>query len=128
MSPPLLHPHPHIPPPTHTLQQTSWEGGTYRLMINFTDDYPAKPPNCKFDPPLFHPNIFPSGKVCLSILDAEKDWVPTITLKDVLRGIQELLDTPNLSDPAQREAHVMCKDAREAYEARVKMLAKAYNT
>ncbi len=78
--------------------------------MNFSDEYPAAPPECKFDPPLFHPNVFPSCKVCLSILNAEKDWVPTITIKDVLRGIQDLLNNPNLSDPAQREAHVMCKD------------------
>jgi ubiquitin-conjugating enzyme E2 I len=98
------------------------------LTMTFTDDYPAAPPLCKFTPMLFHPNIFPSGKVCLSILDAEKDWVPTITLRDVLRGIQELLNTPNLSDPAQREAFVMCRDNRAEYEAKVKLLARAYGT
>jgi ubiquitin-conjugating enzyme E2 I len=95
-------------------------------MINFTDDYPAKPPNCKFDPPLFHPNIFPSGSVCLSILSEDKDWVPTISIKQVLMGIQDLLDTPNLSDPAQREAWLLCKDDKKAYEVHVRKLAKDY--
>ena len=37
----------------------------------------------KFVPTLFHPNIFPSGTVCLSILNEEKAWVPTITVKQV---------------------------------------------
>lgn len=45
----------------------------------------------QFDPVLFHPNIFPSGTVCLSILDAEKDWKPAITVKQLLVGIQDLL-------------------------------------
>ena len=80
----------------------------------------------KFDPPIFHPNIFPSGSVCLSILSEEKDWVPTITLKQVLLGVQDLLDTPNLSDPAQREAWLLCKDDRKAYEEKVRSLAKKY--
>ena len=106
--------------------QTAWEGGTYRLIVTFSDDYPATPPACKFDPPLFHPNVFPSGKVCLSILSEDKDWVPTITIKDVLRGVQDLLDNPNLSDPAQREAHVMCKDNLQAYLAKVRALARLY--
>ena len=118
-----MHPHTN-PSPT----QTSWAGGTYRLQMAFSDDFPARPPSCKFDPALFHPNIFPSGKVCLSILDAEKDWSPTITVKDVLRGIQELLNTPNLADPAQREAHVMCRDNRAEYESKVKALARAYGS
>ena len=38
----------------------------------------------KFEPAIFHPNIFPSGTVCLSLLDAEKDWRPAITVKQVL--------------------------------------------
>ena len=113
--------------PLHPLcAQTAWEGGTYRLIVTFSDDYPATPPACKFDPPLFHPNVFPSGKVCLSILSEDKDWVPTITIKDVLRGVQDLLDNPNLSDPAQREAHVMCKDNLQAYLAKVRALARLY--
>lgn len=28
-------------------------------------DLPTKPPKCKFVPPLFHPNVFPSGTICL---------------------------------------------------------------
>lgn len=34
-----------------------------------------------FNPPLFHPNVYPSGKVSLSLL--EKDWKPQITVKQV---------------------------------------------
>jgi hypothetical protein len=37
----------------------------------------------KFTPPLFHPNVYPSGTVCLSILDEEKSWKPAITIKQV---------------------------------------------
>ncbi len=37
----------------------------------------------KFSPPLFHPNVYPSGTVCLSILDEEKSWKPAITIKQV---------------------------------------------
>lgn len=37
----------------------------------------------KFEPPLFHPNVYPSGTVCLSLLDEEKDWRPAITIKQV---------------------------------------------
>jgi hypothetical protein len=37
----------------------------------------------KFTPPLFHPNVYPSGTVCLSILNEEKSWKPAITVKQV---------------------------------------------
>jgi ubiquitin-protein ligase len=106
--------------------QTPWAGGVYKLEMVFSEDYPGKPPKCKFNPPLFHPNVYPSGTVCLSILDAEKDWVPTITLRDILKGIQDLLNAPNLGDPAQREAFMLCKTNRALYEDKVRELAKAY--
>ena len=41
----------------------------------------------KFEPPLFHPNVYPSGTVCLSLLDEEKDWRPAVTIKQVCLGL-----------------------------------------
>ena len=42
----------------------------------------------KFEPPIFHPNVYPSGTVCLSLLDEEKDWRPAVTIKQV-RNLKE---------------------------------------
>ncbi|KAA0202174.1 hypothetical protein HAZT_HAZT006069 [Hyalella azteca] len=86
---------------------TPWDGGLYRLRMIFKDDYPSTPPKCKFEPPLFHPNVYPSGTVCLSLLDDEKDWRPAITIKQILLGIQDLLNDPNIKDPAQAEAYTI---------------------
>lgn len=38
----------------------------------------------KFTPPLFHPNVYPSGTVCLSILNEDEGWKPAITVKQVM--------------------------------------------
>uniref|UniRef100_A0A4W4HM61 UBC core domain-containing protein n=1 Tax=Electrophorus electricus TaxID=8005 RepID=A0A4W4HM61_ELEEL len=65
---------------------TLWEGGLYKLRMLFKDDYPSSPPKCKFEPPIFHPNVYPSGTVCLSILEEEKDWRPAITIKQARDG------------------------------------------
>ncbi|KAJ3517407.1 hypothetical protein NLJ89_g524 [Agrocybe chaxingu] len=96
--------------------KTIWEGGLYKLSMSFPEDYPSKPPKCKFTPPLFHPNVYPSGTVCLSILDEEKSWKPAITIKQILLGIQDLLDNPNVNDPAQSDAYTMFKNDKVAYE------------
>lgn len=90
----------------------------------FPEEYPSKPPKCKFTPPLFHPNVFPSGTICLSILDEDKGWKPAITIKQLLLGIQDLLDDPNPSDPAQSDAFVMFQKDVSAYERRVRQQAK----
>ena len=47
--------------------------------------------------------------MCLSLLDADKDWAPQITIKQILMGIQELLTAPNINDPAQAEAYTVYK-------------------
>lgn len=102
---------------------TDWEGGVYKLTMEFTDDYPAKPPKCKFHPPLFHPNIYPSGTVCLSILAEDEDWRPAITIKQVLLGIQAMLNDPNPLSPAQREAYDIFMKDKEEYKQRVRQQA-----
>ncbi len=61
-------------------KESPWEGGIYKVIIEFTEDYPNKPPKCKFTPVLFHPNIYPSGTVCLSILNEDEDWRPSLTI------------------------------------------------
>jgi hypothetical protein len=45
----------------------------------------------KFDPPLFHPNVYPSGTVCLSILNEDEGWKPAITIKQVTPPSSQLL-------------------------------------
>lgn len=59
----------------------------------------------KFPPNFFHPNVYPSGTVCLSILNEDEDWKAAITVKQILLGIQDLLDNPNPHSPAQHEAY-----------------------
>ncbi|KAH7105226.1 ubiquitin-conjugating enzyme9 [Auriculariales sp. MPI-PUGE-AT-0066] len=105
-------------------EKTHWESGIFKLVMTFPEDYPAKPPKCKFSPPLFHPNVYPSGTVCLSILDEEKGWKPGITIKQILLGIQELLNDPNINDPAQSEAYTMFRNDRSAYDRKIKQQAR----
>ena len=87
----------------------------FPLNIEFSEDYPTRPPRCRFPKGFFHPNVYPSGTVCLSILNESEAWKPNITVKQVcgwlvlieqiLLGIQELLDSPNENSPAQKEAY-----------------------
>jgi ubiquitin-conjugating enzyme E2 I len=102
---------------------TDWEGGLYKVRMEFSEDYPSKPPKCKFVPPLYHPNVYPSGTICLSILNEEEGWRPAITIKQMLLGIQDLLDTPNPNSPAQSEAYQMFVQDKASYAKRVRQEA-----
>jgi hypothetical protein len=63
--------------------QTSWEAGVYPVTLRFPEEYPSAPPHVSFPAGFFHPNVFHNGAVCLSILNEEKDWRPSITVKQV---------------------------------------------
>ncbi|KAH8165261.1 hypothetical protein CIB48_g2960 [Xylaria polymorpha] len=101
-------------------EKTIWEGGLFKMTMSFPDEYPTKPPKCKFTPPLFHPNVYPSGTVCLSILNEDEGWRPAITIKQIALGVQDLLDNPNPESPAQAEAYNLFKKDRIEYEKRVR--------
>ena len=79
----------------------------------------------QFTPVIFHPNVYPTGTVCLSILSEEKDWKASITVKQILLSIQELLNNPNVKDPAQKEPYELYVRDKAAYEVKVRELAKS---
>ncbi|RAL07148.1 ubiquitin-conjugating enzyme E2 [Aspergillus homomorphus CBS 101889] len=104
---------------------TMWEGGLFKLTMTFPEEYPTKPPKCKFDPPLFHPNVFPkTGTVCLSILKEDESWSAGFSIKEILLGIQELLDNPNPESPAQDKPYHLLKKDPAAYRKRIRRVVK----
>ncbi|ONM14677.1 Ubiquitin-conjugating enzyme E2 I [Zea mays] len=103
---------------------TDWEGGYFPVTLHFTENYPSNPPTCKFPRRFFHVNVYDSGDVCLSILgDA---WAPSITVRQILIGIQELLENPNPASPAQDFAYDVFAENMPEYKRRVREQAKRY--
>ena len=71
--------------------------------------------------------MYPSGTICLSILNEDQDWKPSITLKQILLGIQDLLDNPNPNSPAQHEAYNLFRKDKVAYEKKVRQIAREHS-
>ena len=64
--------------------------------------------------------------MCLSILNEDKGWKPSITVKQILVGVQELLDNPNNADAAQEAAYKLFKKSGAEYAKRVRIEAAKY--
>jgi ubiquitin-conjugating enzyme E2 A len=97
---------------------TVWEGACLRLSLSFPPTYPNHPPTVKFITPMFHPNVYRSGDICLDIL--QNNWSPVYSVSSVLTSIQSLLTDPNPDSPANPEsAQLYTRDRRE-YDRRVR--------
>jgi ubiquitin-conjugating enzyme E2 I len=64
--------------------------------------------------------------VCLSIINESQDWKPSLTLTQVLMGIQEWLNNPNPDSPAQDDAYRVFTRNKDAYEQRVRAQARRF--
>jgi ubiquitin-conjugating enzyme E2 I len=105
---------------------TLWEGGTFPLTIEFSDDYPSKPPKCKFPAGFFHPEHLPVGHRLSQHHRRRQGLEATITVKQILLGVQDLLDNPNPNDPAQADAFHLFLQNKSEYERRVKLQSQKY--
>ena len=47
---------------------TPFQEGFYQCTLTFPNDFPNMPPKMRFVTEMFHPNIYPNGDVCISIL------------------------------------------------------------
>ncbi|VDK41605.1 unnamed protein product [Gongylonema pulchrum] len=98
-------------------QGTPFEDGTFKLSLQFSEDYPNRPPIVKFVSKMFHPNIYADGGICLDILQSR--WSPTYDVSAILTSIQSLLDEPNPNSPANALAAQLFQENRREYEKRV---------
>lgn len=102
----------------------------YPITLIFSQDYPSKPPKALFPAGFVHPNIYPDGKVCLSILNDDEDlggnWSPSISIGQILQGIQVLLTEPNLNSPAQQVGYELLKKDPVKYAEECRRQARKY--
>ncbi|KAF3433733.1 hypothetical protein FNV43_RR24836 [Rhamnella rubrinervis] len=96
---------------------TPYECGIFNAIMRFPDNYPQSPPTMKFTSKIWHPNVYPDGTVCISILHppgddpngyelASERWNPVHTVESIALSIISMLSSPNDESPANVEAAV----------------------
>ncbi|CAG5865715.1 unnamed protein product, partial [Menidia menidia] len=95
---------------------------TFKLIVEFTEEYPNKPPTVRFVSKMFHPNVYADGSICLDIL--QNRWSPTYDVSSILTSIQSLLDEPNPNSPANSQAAQLYQENKREYEKRVSAIVE----
>jgi len=91
---------------------TPYFGGYYFFDIQYSNDYPHSPPVIKYctngDNVRFNPNLYTSGKVCISLLNTWRgeQWTSCQTISTVLLTLCTLLcKDPLLNEPGITNTH-----------------------
>jgi ubiquitin-conjugating enzyme E2 A len=101
---------------------TPWEGGTFTLEVQFSEEFPTQPPHVRFLSKMFHPNIYKDGDICLDIL--QNQWSPIYDISSILTSIQSLLCDPNPNSPANSEAAQLWAENRREYNRHVAQIVE----
>ncbi|XP_065838189.1 ubiquitin-conjugating enzyme E2 G2-like [Oscarella lobularis] len=105
---------------------TPFDGGAFPVELIFPKDYPLSPPKMRFTCEMFHPNVYPDGRVCISILHApgddplgyersEERWSPVQSVEKILLSVVSMLAEPNPESGADVDASKMWRDNREQF-------------
>lgn len=105
---------------------TPYEGGVFSALLSFPRDYPLSPPSMRFTTPVFHPNVYPDGRVCISILHPPGDdphqyelsserWSPVQSVEKILMSVVSMLAEPNDESGANIDACKIWRQDREEF-------------
>ncbi|XP_054266939.1 ubiquitin-conjugating enzyme E2 Z-like [Macrosteles quadrilineatus] len=92
-------------------ENTPYDGGFFYFIVFFPPNYPFEPPKVKLmttggGTVRFNPNLYSSGKVCLSILGtwSGPGWTPAQNISSVLVTIQSIMnENPLYNEPGYRQ-------------------------
>ena len=116
---------------------TLYEGALFRAELTFPVSYPDQPPEMRFKGVIpYHPNVYPDGRVCISILhppgkDAVDDngvpsdepeterWRPVHGADSVVVSVMSMLSDPNCDSPANVEASVLWREDKAQFKKKV---------
>ncbi|KAJ5378810.1 hypothetical protein N7509_011929 [Penicillium cosmopolitanum] len=106
-------------------QDSLYHGGYLKASMTFPRNYPYSPPEFRFLVPLYHPNIYPDGRLCISILHPPgEDEMSALVTCPTSRIRVDLYPFPTRRRrsllPANVDAAVMLRKDPTKYHATVK--------
>ncbi|WVQ73193.1 hypothetical protein IAR50_002758 [Cryptococcus sp. DSM 104548] len=99
--------------------------GRFNVNVDFSKDFPFKPPVIKFQTRVYHPNIDDDGSICIGLLKTEQ-WKPATKMEIVLSSVYNLLNEPNPDDPLSASIAEQYRTDRPAFNKKAQEYVKRY--
>ena len=117
-------------------KKTGYDGGLFRLLIDFPTDFPNSKPDVNFKYPVFHPNVDcgnfdennPAGKyhICIENLN---NWKPEYNMVSIIHSIFTLLANPNASNGYGCEASTLLNEGKkDEFDRKCNEWVRKYST
>ncbi|KAI8066410.1 ubiquitin-conjugating enzyme/RWD-like protein [Gongronella butleri] len=106
-------------------ENSPYKGGTFKIDVVFSADYPFKPPKVKFLTKVYHPNIDDDGAICIDLLKSDA-WKPATKISQVLEALAMLLEVPNPDDALVSSIAEVYNTNRNKYNKTVKEYVQKY--
>ena len=115
---------------------TLFEGGFFRAKLEFPNNFPSMPPKMTFLSEMWHPNVYPNGVVCISILhppgedlmnaqeSADERWRPILGVEAILVSVISMLSDPNDESPANLDAAVQWRNDPDAFKKKCRRIVR----
>ena len=103
---------------------TPYAGGMFFLSVQFTENYPQKKPEVKFENKIYHLNVDSyDGHICISTLN---QWVPKTPMVDVISSIFALFYDQNPDSPYDDEMADEYVNNRKEFDRKAREWTQKY--
>lgn len=104
-------------------EDSPYENGIFKVLIEFPPDYPFKAPTVKFLTRTWNPSISDKGEICLEMLTK---WKPVVQVQDILLTLRSLLQDPSPDGAQNSEAAEQFKDDKAKFLEKAKEWTQSY--
>ena len=104
-------------------KNTPYEGGIFRIVADFPDNYPEKGPKMRFTNKMYHCNISDQGNIGISTLSK---WKKGSNMNEVLPKIFALFSMQNPNDAYDGNKAKLYKNNRALFNRFAKEYTKKY--